>query len=65
MLIAFVSMPYLDWVRCGDVSAQCIERSRVCNHVIDCINGWDEHAINCPDDIQARKPVLKDIPPLM
>ena len=38
----------LTW--CGDESAQCIERDKMCDDVIDCVNGWDERRETCPDN---------------
>ena len=37
----------LTW--CGDESAQCIERDKMCDDVIDCVSGWDERLETCPD----------------
>ena len=39
-----------DWTLCGDESAQCIERDKMCDDVIDCVNGWDERRETCPDN---------------
>ena len=41
---------YVDWTLCGDESAQCIERDKMCDDVIDCVNGWDERRETCPDN---------------
>ena len=45
----FAKFMYTGWTLCGDESAQCIERGKMCDDVIDCVNGWDERVETCPD----------------
>ena len=50
LLTENTSFVLADWTLCGDESAQCIERDKMCDDVIDCVNGWDERRETCPDN---------------
>ena len=38
---------FLDYMRCGSDSAQCISVHSQCDGVQDCVNGWDEEIDIC------------------
>lgn len=45
-LLGYCAFIFLGNTRCGISSGQCIETSRICDGVNDCINKWDEQECN-------------------
>ena len=39
--------PFLDYMRCGNESGQCIRKVDLCDQIFDCENEWDELETTC------------------